>query len=755
MKIMVVTPYFYPKVGGLENYALNTTLQLQQAGHEVFVVTSNHAGKQRVEETVQGLRVIRLPRAVKLSNTPINPAWRWQLKAIIKAEKPDVINAHTPVPYIADMAARAAGRTPFVLTYHNDLMKASLVGNTLAKLFYILLSRRTLKRADRIIATSAYYAAISPYLQKHKAKVSIVSPGVDTTRLNPSIDKTWLKQQYPGKKVVLFVGSMLKSHSHKGVDVLIRAVADARKIEPNLHLVLVGQGDAIADYQQLAATLGLQDAVTFTGFASDDDLPKYYAGAAMLVLPSTSNLEGFGMVLAEAQACGTPVIGTKMGGIPYAMQDGKTGYLVESKDPIALSHAVRRLLTDPTAAAFGANATAYISQNFAWPALSQQYGAILHRASLPKVCLVHNIISPYRLPVYEEINKQVNLTVLFCKPITKDRKWSYDLSKYTFNYRVLKGFALGPVIFNTNALPALLKTRFDVIMANNDPDVAPTAWLGFLLAKLRKRKIVCWSLVTDSKIHFFSSIAYTDDSLRRFVRDSLSVMVMGYRTLCHRVSDRYLAFSNHAKLFLQDHGINGDLITRTYQVMPSDLLPEPTIQPTRTGRTFLSIGYLNSRKGLSYMIDAFMQLPDPKATLIIAGTGPVEQQLKAQAAADKRIQFAGYVQAEARANLYASADVFILPTLLDVWGLVVNEAIHYGCAVICSDAAEAKDLITPKSGLIVPAANAAALTQAMQQLLDNPQLMQTMQQTNRNNATVSNTSLAADGYITVIREVLR
>src|SRR3989344_8783646 len=109
-KIMFVTPYFYPKIGGLENYAYNIAKGLKKKyDWEVVVVTSNHEQPHKYkEEKIDGMKVYRLPRWFKVSNTPINPMWYFMIKKIIKKERPNIINAHTPVPFMADMAAMAA-----------------------------------------------------------------------------------------------------------------------------------------------------------------------------------------------------------------------------------------------------------------------------------------------------------------------------------------------------------------------------------------------------------------------------------------------------------------------------------------------------------------------------------------------------------------------------------------------------------------------------------------------------------------------
>jgi glycosyltransferase involved in cell wall biosynthesis len=757
MKVMIVTPYFYPKVGGLENYALNVAKGLQDQGHDVLVVTSNHESKARVEERVQGLRVIRLSLLVKLSNTPINLLWRRQLKKTIRIEKPDIINAHTPVPFIADMTERARGHVPFVITYHNDLVKASFVGGFLAKTYNFLFTKRTLKRADGIIATSAYYAHSSPYLQPWQKKVDIVPPGVDMTRFNTSVDKQWLRKKYPNKKIVLFTASLQRTHTHKGLDVLIKAIAEIKKEIPNVLLLAGGDGDNIEHYRNLAQQEGVSDNVLLCGYIPDASQARYYAGSDVFVLPSTTNAEGFGMVLAEAEACGTPVVATKVGGIPSLVEDGQTGILVKPNDVLELAGSIKKvILHNEGSRHYGKEGALKIEKEYSWPLQTEKTSLLLeriherHEKSI-KVCMVHNIVSPYRLPVFEEVNKQVDLTVLFCKPITKDRAWTYDLSQYSFSHIILKGRAIGPVIFNIDALMALIKTKFDVVMINSDPDTAPTVILACVLAKLRHKKILVYNLVVDEKVHFFPALAYSDGLVQRSICLVLSKCVMFYRKICFRAANHFMAFSESAQLFLEEHGVDSSSISRTYQIMPPQLVPESTSKLKRDGKTFLYIGYLNERKGLSYLIDAFMQISNADARLIIAGTGPMEAQLKNRAKGDKRTHFVGYVEEVAKANLYSECDVYVLPTLLDVWGLVINEAIYYGLAVICSDAAEAKDIIDEERGLIVPPANVKKLKKAMLYMLEHPTKMKSMQKHNLHDSSVIDTSRAANGYLDAIR----
>jgi glycosyltransferase involved in cell wall biosynthesis len=755
MKVMIVAPYYYPKVGGLENYARGIAENLTKNGHNVFVVSTNHEGKKIKTEKIDGIKVIRLPIAFTLSNTPFNLNWRKQMKKIIETEKPDIINAHTPVPFISDISTRVADKIPVVLTYHNDLVKPSGLGKYLAKLCYLILINKTMRKATTIIVTSEFYADSSPYLAKYRHKLGITPPGVDISHFNGEVDKKWLKDRYPSKKIVLFAGNMDKSNSHKGVDVLIKSLASLRNRISNVQVVAVGRGDAIEDYKRLAKEYNVGDLIDFVGFVKSDELPKYFAGADVVTLPSINESEGFGMVIIEAAACGTPAVGSKVGGVPFAIKDKQTGILVSPGSKAELTSALADMLKSAkTLRIYGKAAQKRATSEYSWDKISRQTEDIFKRAVLPNICLIHNVISPYRLPVYECVNKQVNMTVLFCKPITKDRVWTYDLSKYTFRYEVLKHISLGPIIFNLNIIQALKRAKFDVIMVNSDPDIAPSALTGLLYAKFSSKKALIWSLSTDDNVHFFPALAYSSQPIKRMLRSILSKTVMIYRRICFSMADHFLAFSKQAKLFLEEQGISKALISLTPQIMPIELLPEPRVNHKRNGHTFLYIGYFNERKGISYLIDAFMKLADKDAQLILAGSGPTERALKRQARLDKRIKFYGYVEGTDKANLYAKADIFVLPTLLDVWGLVINEAIRYGLAIICSDSATAKEIISKKSGLIFESTNIADLYTKMLELTQNQTRLRQLQDFNSNFADVTSTSRAATGYVKAMKETL-
>jgi len=388
MKLIMVTPYFYPKMGGVEKYVYEIGFRLvKKYNIEVVVICSCWGDDNEYkEELINGIKVYRLPFMFKVSSTPINPFWgKLHLLSIIKRENPDIINGHFPVPYIADITARISRKTniPFILTYHNDLEGYNPLVRLLSKTYYYIIGFKTFSLSQRIIVTSEYYAKSSPHLRKYYQKLRVVSPGVDIGRYNTIEQTNYLKNKYNLKKdekIILFVGQLNKESQHKGLAYLIKAI----KIVNNfldVKLVIVGTGNYLKYYQSLVSFEGIREKVIFAGYVDENELPKFYCGSDVVVLPSYNRAEGFGMVLIEAQACGKPVIGTTVGGIPYSVRDGETGLLVPPKDPESLAQAIQQILSDENLAReMGRAGYKRVSRDFTWEKSTEAFLMIIEEA---------------------------------------------------------------------------------------------------------------------------------------------------------------------------------------------------------------------------------------------------------------------------------------------------------------------------------------------------------------------------------------
>lgn len=178
-------------------------------------------------------------------------------------------------------------------------------------------------------------------------KVSVIYAGVDTKRYNPDVDDVRLEKKYgiDEKKVVLFVGHL---HPRKGPQYVVRAMPLVFREMKDVKLLVVGPDywGHRSEFENLASQLGVSDKVIFTGEVDEKDLPAHYSLADVLVFPSTTLVECMGMTLKQAMAASIPVVGAEIGGVPEAIIDGETGYLVKPNDEVDLAEKIVKLLKD-------------------------------------------------------------------------------------------------------------------------------------------------------------------------------------------------------------------------------------------------------------------------------------------------------------------------------------------------------------------------------------------------------------------------
>ena len=338
--------FFPPWRGGAETYAYNLARKLADRGHQVTVLCADEPVAHGEYEW-DGITIRRLRMLGRLYGTPLIPTLFFELCRI----DADIFHANFPSPYIAfNVAVVCALKSKkAVLTWHNDLPPVTWGARLLIETHDRLILPSYLRVYGRIIATSSTYVENSRILSKMKNQVSVVPNGVDCERFHPSVDASELRRslRIEGKFVLLFVGALTKWHRYKGLDILLRSLRMALDQDPDLSLVIVGDGDLRNEYHRMTEELRLGENVIFAGDVSDDKLSQHYALADVLVLPSKDMSEGFGLTLLEANASGKPVIASRVGGIPSVVQNGHNGLLVPPNEPRELAKAILQLKQNP------------------------------------------------------------------------------------------------------------------------------------------------------------------------------------------------------------------------------------------------------------------------------------------------------------------------------------------------------------------------------------------------------------------------
>jgi glycosyltransferase involved in cell wall biosynthesis len=353
LKICLVNSYYYPWIGGAETYARNLAENLVKRGHEVTVYCSERPIESG-ESSINGVRVVRMRTPAAFYGTPLA-----LFPSKIIADKYDVIHSNFPSPYLAAASACLARlkSTPATLTWHNDLPPVTSSVAFIVKL-HDLISGSYLSTYKKIIATTKIYSRNSETLRRYQNKVVVIQNGVDTKRFNPKVNGTPIREKFGlgGSKVMLFVGVFTRWHAYKGLDVLLEAFKIARQDINSTKLLIVGGGEMIEHYKSIARDLRLSNDVVFAGRVEDDELPPYYAACDFAILPSRDSSEGFGLVLLEAMACGKPVIGSRVGGIPEIISDGENGFLVRPNNAKELATAISSMLDEDTRRRLASNA---------------------------------------------------------------------------------------------------------------------------------------------------------------------------------------------------------------------------------------------------------------------------------------------------------------------------------------------------------------------------------------------------------------
>lgn len=356
----------------------------------------------------------------------------------------------------------------------------------------------------------------------------------------------------------------------------------------------------------------------------------------------------------------------------------------------------------------------------------------------PRVFIMDAWIYPYRTPIFEILSQRVNLEVFFSLPRPFDHRDDMSSQRLRFKSKTGQKF-LFLIPFH------ILFRRYDVYIVGQ---IGVQSLLGalfvLLVARFRGKPLVLWTDYIETDYY------RRRKKVKRFVGDRVAKF---YTRRCSAM----LALGEYTRRYLSAISGKEGKVVSCKQVVPEACNPPspPRERPNawRDKTIILSMSYFRKDKGLELLVDVFKKIDPSSALLIMAGSGEEEAKLMARAADDPRIEWTGHVEGADKAFLYSQADIFVLPTYHDTWGLVVNEAMYYGLPVIVSDAAGASELISD-NGVVFKAGDLKALHSAMEKLLRNPDLRRRMGEKSR--AYIANYGLdyGVRSFVEIIERVL-
>jgi len=364
--VAFVTAYYPPHMGGVENYVARVAGAVARVEDlEPVVITTRDSGWRTTVDVEGGVKVVRLRAWLKVSNSPLSPLWPVQVRRWLRKTGAQVVNAHAPVPGLADVAIAVSGRRRTVLTYHAGTMRKAAPGTAIADRVIAWYEKHVLPRLFKAVDVPVPVGPSS--LAAAVPGAVLITPGVDIERFTPGPPASTRPRD------LVYVGRMDKTSAWKGVDVLLRAFALLGDL-PEVRLRLVGSGDALPGYLESARELGVADRVEAVGALGGDALVEAMQQAAVMVLASTTDAECAGTVLMEGMACATPIVASDVGSLAYVVRDGVAGTIVEPSNPEALAKACRTVLGDGELAdRMGTAGRERAVGEFAWPLLAERY----------------------------------------------------------------------------------------------------------------------------------------------------------------------------------------------------------------------------------------------------------------------------------------------------------------------------------------------------------------------------------------------
>jgi phosphatidyl-myo-inositol dimannoside synthase len=375
MSTLLVSENFPPRIGGSSRWFLEIYRRLPR---DQFLIASGEALGQDEFDRTHDLRVIRMPLTLRSwgigSIAGVRGYWSAirRLWRLARAERVGMLHCGRCLPEgLMALGLKGLSRIPYACYVHGEEMKYAAGSRELR-----WLTLRVVRRAEFVIANSRNTRQIlTGEWGLPESRIRVFHPGVDTGHFRPTgRDRDVRRRLGWGDRPVILTAGRLQRR--KGHDQMILALDTIRSAIPEVLYAIVGDGEERAALEGQVARGGLGDHVQFLGALADDELVRCYQQCDLFVLPNRQvgrDIEGFGMVLLEAQACGKPVVAGASGGTAETMRIPETGRIVSCEGPHELAAVVVELLSDcERLARMGMAARQWVVERFDWAVLGRE-----------------------------------------------------------------------------------------------------------------------------------------------------------------------------------------------------------------------------------------------------------------------------------------------------------------------------------------------------------------------------------------------
>jgi glycosyltransferase involved in cell wall biosynthesis len=352
MKILIVLTYYRPHISGLTIYAERIAQALARRGHQVTVLTAQFNPKLPLEESCEGVSVVRVPVLTRLSKGVIMPSFGRMASRLVREH--DVIQLHLPQFDAAGVALRGRLRKkPTVITYHCDLELPPGFFNRIANLAVLTMNDLAALFTHRIVTYTEDYANHSAYTRRFMKKVRVIPPPVVLPAISADQKQAFQREHNPREQRPV-IGMAARFATEKGVEVLLKAMPAVLEKHPQALFQFVGPYQNIIGEEQYFEKLAPeiqkfeeQGNWKFLGSMSPAQMAAFYANLDLLVVPSLNSTEAFGLVQIEAMMNGVRCITSNLPGVRQPVSVHRMGANFPIGDSAALAGGILSALDHP------------------------------------------------------------------------------------------------------------------------------------------------------------------------------------------------------------------------------------------------------------------------------------------------------------------------------------------------------------------------------------------------------------------------
>ena len=352
MKILTVLTYYRPHTSGLTIYAERLARAFAKRGHQVTVMTTQYDPSLKNEETIDGVKVIRVPVAARISKGVVAPTFGWVATKLVAQH--DVVQLHLPqfdAPGVA-LRGRLFGK-PTVLTYHCDIQLPPGLFNRVVNTVVDFQNNMAGMLSNHIVTYTQDYADNSPYLSRFASKLTPILPPVVMPDPLPGAVEAFaeahhVKEHHP------VIGMVTRFASEKGVEVLLGALPAILKKYPKAQVLYAGQHQNVmgeqAYFDRLAPQIREYEVSghwTFLGNLDPVQLSALYPNLDVLTVPSLNSTEAFGLVQIEAMMNGVPSVPSALPGVRQPVTMHGAGRVSRIGDSADLAEAILGVMDEP------------------------------------------------------------------------------------------------------------------------------------------------------------------------------------------------------------------------------------------------------------------------------------------------------------------------------------------------------------------------------------------------------------------------